>query len=293
MREKVVILQGGTGNQLWQHAFAHKLAGSSPVKLVEIVDSDKRKAPSLINELSANCGHGISYEQVSRSSFRIRMKMIPESKYFKLSPSANRFLDVRNVHWSQFQELDLTRYEVFLGYFQSVDFLKNEVRKVLMEMNELEFESFDNCKRLSSRFRGFIHIRGGDYLQERNREIFGSLAESYYSTIEETVEGNWNSEYVVFTNDRKHAIQVLPRIKEENILDSTSISVKETLAVMANCGIAVIANSSFSWWGGMASKLRGGKIVAPYPWRKIEMADPTLISDLYQDDFNKMQAIYE
>lgn len=105
----------------------------------------------------------------------------------------------------------------------------------------------------------FLHIRGGDYINNPVHDI--GLNKVYYqSAIEQFPIG---THFYVFTNDLSYA-------KQCPILSSISHTIMNTdevasLSGMASCSLGgICANSSFSWWGAYLNPNR--TIVMPDKW---------------------------
>jgi hypothetical protein len=294
-KSKFVILEGGLGNQLWQFAFAHKLSKIGPVVLLRLFEDANieinKSADSVLQELCRVCPHDIRYEKRARSSIPARARFVPNSRYFKLNPFKKRFLDARRLMWKDLNGIDVLRSEIYLGYFQSVSYLSKEIPFVLEEFKKLLSVKVSSNS-ISVDKRGFVHIRGGDYFNLANHGIFGVLSNRFYSRLETMIPGKLASDYLIFTNDKEYVLQVIPDLDPSNVIGPNEMNEIETLSVMSNSKIACIANSTFSWWGGMLARENGAQIFAPLPWLKIEKLQNEFSSDLYLDNFRKIESSF-
>src|ERR1700678_1455123 len=102
-----------------------------------------------------------------------------------------------------------------------------------------------------------MHVRRGDYLTWAAQR-HGVLPLSYYAQaaayIMERVE---NAHFFVFSDEPNYT-PALPCN-----MTAVHFTPSEDLRAMKSCKHAVIANSSFSWWGAWLAKAQYG--VAPKP----------------------------
>jgi hypothetical protein len=117
-----------------------------------------------------------------------------------------------------------------------------------------------------------IHVRGGDYLEEKAYSEFGSVCgpEYYRSAIESIERAVDDPKYFIFTNDRPHAEKVLQaRIIESARFASDEVASSDPgrdLYLMSKCTHFIIANSTYSWWGATLGRRDGTMVVAPSHW---------------------------
>jgi hypothetical protein len=102
----------------------------------------------------------------------------------------------------------------------------------------------------------FLHIRRGDYVEKSNIHYLQS-PEYYVTAYIDLIHklGTIPSSFLIFSDDiewckKQSWIQQIPNVRFYENDDEI-----ETLAEMARCGGgAIIANSTFSWWGAILSK---------------------------------------
>lgn len=104
----------------------------------------------------------------------------------------------------------------------------------------------------------FIHIRREDYLSQKNW-FFSKLGLAYYiSAMNFMVERLGNIKFFVFSDDinwiqQEFYKKILPYFKGDMsniVIASTKKNTNiDDLELMRNCQHAIIANSTFSWWG--------------------------------------------
>ena len=200
-------------------------------------------------------------------------------------------LDTRKIAGINSEAYDLEEYNIFLGYYQDLAFLQNHVDTVLDEIvasiNRVSFPSkkFDQAESI-------MHIRGGDYLESRHRLILGVLNSDYYSCILEYLGKDLGKNPIVVTDDVVHTQSVLPKIDKMRILGPNQANEWESFQIIANSKLAVIANSTFSWWAGMVVLKRGGRLLAPYPWTIKENESGLFTSNVFADGMEKIPSSF-
>lgn len=110
----------------------------------------------------------------------------------------------------------------------------------------------------------FIHVRRGDYLKDRNIDIFGNVCtkdyyEKAFAEIESKIE---DPQYFIFSNDIEW-IEANFNIPNAHIVSwNQGADSYLDLYLMCHCKNAIIANSTFSYWGAY---LVTDKNVVVYP----------------------------
>ena len=108
----------------------------------------------------------------------------------------------------------------------------------------------------------FVHIRAGDYLNDR---IMGYDKTIYYSNCFNILPAD--TKYIVFSDDNLYAENY---IKQFNVQYSISnkICPLDVLVEMANCAGGICANSTLSWLGAFFQGDKRGNTYMPSIWYK-------------------------
>jgi hypothetical protein len=146
-----------------------------------------------------------------------------------------------------------------LGYWQS--------EKYFPMWSDPSFKPFaplsPKAQELAQQIKGetFIHVRRGDYL--RLQHFHGMPSMSYYRNAIDYVRRRFTTRFFVFSDDPAWCKTAFP---EFVVVDG--LTKYEDLYLMLQCHNAIIANSSFSWWGAwMATNLvTDGLVIAPQRW---------------------------
>lgn len=222
---KIVKVQGGSGNQLFQASKVYPEfgAGSGSVILhTRSLRTHKTKMDFFAPAWSA-------FETKVRNDIVIRV-LLKLDRF----PSLHRLLKRFNITCVQ-------------GYFQeqiSVPFAK----AVLDELTTASVEP-------TPRFDCVIHCRGGDYLEPPNNSIYKQLSlKTYSSVLDETLSNRCAviGNHSEFTKAlcAKGAVPV-------------SGSIVDDLLLMGAAKHVVCSNSTFACWGAMFCLLNGGRVTVP------------------------------
>ena len=118
----------------------------------------------------------------------------------------------------------------------------------------------------------FIHVRRTDYLLPMNSWM-GIMPMSYYAQAANYLQSRcFNAKFFVFSDDPEWCRQNFPpsfRIVDHNKAGTSGNGPgqeHEDLLLMSLCCHAIIANSSFGWWGAWLGDFLGKIVVAPNQW---------------------------
>jgi len=127
-------------------------------------------------------------------------------------------------------------------------------------------------RRVKAEPTAFIHVRRGDYVDLMGSN--GLLTPGYYSTAVKTLSADRQGDlkWVVFSENREWARANLGFLTKWELVEYDSINRDvEDLAIMAACDAAIIANSSYSWWGAALGDRPDRVVIAPDQyWNKLE-----------------------
>jgi hypothetical protein len=114
-----------------------------------------------------------------------------------------------------------------------------------------------------------VHVRRQDYINLQH--IHGLPSIDYYREgIKFICQQRFDAKVFIFSDDTQWCHENFPQ--DFTFVQGTNKY--EDLRLMSSCNHAVIANSSFSWWGAWLQQKLDGIVVAPKRW----FADPNLDS---------------
>jgi hypothetical protein len=183
------------------------------------------------------------------------------------------------------------------GFFQTEKWFKH-CRDELLE--DFEFMDWikEPCQKFLSKFKTppiFLHVRRGDYLRSSQYHYVQTI-DYYENAIKYFDEGTeilifsddieWCRNQNLFKNDRFYFSQTEERLPLVMGYDSGALVPEFDLCLMSMCSGAIIANSSFSWWGAWLQK-DNTNVVSPKRW--FGPANSHLyIDDIYLDCWKRI-----
>lgn len=151
---------------------------------------------------------------------------------------------------------------IYKGFFQTDWYLDNTSKKFelkvrekyLKKFNDLYGDIFQREKTLA------VHIRRTDYLNYGKRDI--SLPIEYFKRRLSEIQNI--EEYTIFflSDDIDYVRQHFPDAPNRIFSNNSEIV---DFQIIMNCDIAIISNSSFSWWAAYLNK-KQAKVYAPKNW---------------------------
>ena len=287
----IVRVTGGLGNQMFQYALYKSLIniGKDEVKL-DIFDSK--------NYLLHN---GYELEKVFNvkpnkanineiSKLKVKKGLIFKLLY-KIKKNTNHIIRNELV----FDDNILNSKGKYLqGYWQSEKYFINVRNELLKDFKFKEFSDDNNIKLMNIIKKNnsiSIHVRRGDYLNEKNKEIYGGICnEEYYLTainfIKKKID---NPLFIIFSNDIKWCKKFFSKEFENDRFIYVNWNKGENsykdMQLMSICDNNIIANSSFSWWGAWLNKNKKKIIISPKKWMN---NDVNSISDIIPNEWIKI-----
>lgn len=269
-RHVVLALQGGIGNQLFQWAFGHRLRSAGVEVVVDSVRCRGHRPLAL----------GPLLDGWPRLSRPVGLTLAAAHRAGRRVPGVHTLTDAALA--AADDPLVVAASPCYLvGYFQSPAWfapVADDVRgRVMGELcrgltpagarrrTELQAEA-DTAA---------IHVRRGDYVTNAAAAAAnGALGASYYRSARDELTRHGLRRVMWFSDDvawvREHLAEPQDTFCEPGLTSTDGAEI----ALMAACRARVIANSSFSWWGGWlgAPAAPGAPVIAPRRW----YADPSL-----------------
>ena len=219
---------GGLGNQIFQYAFARSLSPKYDVKLLNSC---------------TQYGNSLGY-------FNITLPIAPHPGW--------RWIAERSLRFDPNPEIEDN--SILAGYWQCERYFLNveaELRKELTPRFPVSYTAEKVAEQMGD-CSVMLHIRRGDYLTWAAAR-HGALPMDYYMRavkhITERVEG---AHFFVFSDEDNYRPPLRCSMTVVHLLPH------EDLWAMSKCRHAIIANSSFSWWGAWLANAK--HVVAPKQW---------------------------
>jgi hypothetical protein len=134
---------------------------------------------------------------------------------------------------------------------------------------ELDARNRETLARILSGPSAFIHVRRGDYVTSTKiNRLYGTCSLDYYEAGLHILRARTGTalRLFVFSDDPAWVRQMQIGGNEAVIVDWNGNTPERDLALMRACSHAIIANSSFSWWGAWLGDEGERTVIAPRAW---------------------------
>lgn len=280
-----VEIQGGLGNQLFQYAAAYCLARQ---REAELRLNTHWFAHTDYRALALD-RFGIEWTECWHPGARGALRAVARALGAdKANPFRHAIL--RETRQAFMPELADAGLPVFLvGYFQSwryFDSLRDDIKRLF---DTARFSSARTA-RLESQIAStaspvMVHIRRGDYIS--NPETLarhGVVDRAYYERARQILaDRGITGPYFIFSDDSDAARTMLGHWPSAYFV--AGMTAFEDLRLMTLCRHAVIANSTFSWWGAWLGQNPESQVICPEAWVTPAYRDAQPINDLYPPDW--------
>lgn len=284
----LVRLSDGLGNQLFQYAYA---------LCVQQCGAEVQLDCSWFPEFGLNTLKNATPRAYALGPYSLRLPMAPLRMAEKLTYGSGLLAPLRrllhqrpgllregrqNTEPARIAGIGADR--LIRGFFQEARY-PDMVRPALLEDLRLPEESLNAANReMLEQIRSCnavaVHIRRGDYLNADCIGVHGICSAEYYAkAVQRLAEQTGQEPHLfVFSDD---AAWVRENFKSPCPVTPVAINSGADghldINLMRHCRHAVIANSTFSWWGAWLIENPGKLVIAPEHW----FADGRDVSALY------------
>ena len=255
-------LSGRLGNQLFQWAFAHKLAINYSSKVTLFLDSSHAngfKGDDLYSHLE-KCDHLEAIARKDLAGFAIKgldkvstlntpLRLVIEKK-LKLLRTTDSYL---------IPTLPIKRPNLVTGFFINSRNVE-EVEEVIYPEIAKILDQIEIPRNLPEKYQ-YIHIRRGDYVT--TDFTYGLIGASHHKRFLSK-----ELPLVIGTDDVNSATSVIADLNPDFVFSSSDSTAWQALKMMAMADSLVLANSTLSWWGGFLASNRGKIVYSPSPFYK-------------------------
>lgn len=278
----IVSLLGGLGNQLFQHAFGQRLAAQWRVPLVVdgfLLSSRWLAAVRHYTPRPYELGvFGIEPPTTSPANLVRAVAPLLSDTYLLKEDT-----DLKTILASPRPPAK----RVFcLGYWQSESYLKPVELAVRQQFTFRQAPSAysrriaDQIAAVSSPV--FVHVRRGDYVSNANASQYhGFCGEDYYQrAIAYLRDRVTDAHFFVFSDDLPWVAHQLGDVlgAATYVDGNTGPDSWQDMQLMSRCRHAIVANSSFSWWGAWLNPEPNRIVIAPRNWFAVDKsAHPPIV----------------
>ncbi|HVS11907.1 MAG TPA: alpha-1,2-fucosyltransferase [Planctomycetota bacterium] len=259
-------VEGGLGNQLFIYAAARALALRSGTQLrLDVLNSYPRDRFGRRYQLDEfNIAAALAMEaEVAR--YR------PESRGFywrrkldrRLPFSWRSIIEERSLFEPRLLDLRPHGDVYLMGYWQREEYFRGQAPAIRRELTLRREPSAQNAA-LAERMRqcesAFLHVRRTGYAHRLSPGYYAAALELLYKRAEEP-------RLFVFGDDLDWARRELPLPEGTQFVEHNGEDRNvEDLWLMTRCRHAILANSSFSWWGAWLNTEPDRVVIAPATW---------------------------
>lgn len=264
----IARITGGLGNQMFQYAAGLALASRHQAPLILDI-SGYEEYPLRTFDLPE-----VFDIEPEIATLKILQSFLPEKQnrlYRKLHPAPHGGKTTfREPHFhvtEQFHSLpDFTYLD---GYWQSEQYfseIKEEIRSQFKLNVNLSAEQQQLLEEISIHESVAVHVRRGDYVSDAKANSYhGLLTPAYYEgAIKELRAIQPETRFFFFSDDIAWVRENFADVENAHFSDEYEQQID--LLLMKSCKHQIIANSSFSWWGGWLNENPGKKVIAPAQW---------------------------
>ena len=288
----IVQITDGLGNQLFQYAFALALQKATGREVM----LDRSWFPEFGNKLRKATPRAWAIGVYSLRLPIVSPEFTNEIIYGKpgIIASLHRLLHKRKglIKADQLTNpFDCPDSKVLKGFFQKAAYIQPVRDEILADttlneekLNQANKEMLRQIRSASPKAAVMVHIRRGDYVSENHINVFGVCPPEYYARAEALIAQKTGKplHLFIFSDDPEWVKENYKTEHEFTCVDiNTGADGYLDINLMRHCNHAIIANSSFSWWGAYLISSHDKVVVAPERWR----ADNHDVSGLIPEDW--------
>lgn len=275
----IIRLMGGLGNQMFQYAAARTLADRLGVEL-KLDCSFFQSKPA--NTTPRSYMLDVFSVRANRASGdEIAALLGPKSFFAGITGLIRKRLHLgweqrhlyreRHFHYDRnFVEIPDGTY--LIGMWQSDRYFDDNAEKIMADFafvsppdvkSRAVRAEIESCESVS------LHIRRGDYASDpKTASVHGTCGTDYYvAAADEIARRVTNPRFYIFSDDPDWVRDNFCIDYPTTLIDwNPSEAPHEDLRLMASCRHNIIANSSFSWWGGWLNRNPHKVVIAPRCW---------------------------
>lgn len=287
---KIVNILGGLGNQMFQYAFAIALKSEFTNEIVKINTNYYNGYP-LHNGFELDCIFNIDLPRASKRDLFAYGWPIPHYRFWQIGKHilhrrSGMVFDT-DFENDSFSYLKVANKNYFDGYWQSTDYFgkyRQEVKNVFTFPDIKDPYNTSAIAWINETKTAFIHIRRGDYI---NHPLLGGICTlDYYKKGIQVLQDKGFDRFIIFSNDIEwcrhnlfNSSFHLPTMYVDWNCGKDSF---RDIQLMTLCKGALIANSSFSWWGAWLGEME--VVLCPEKWTN----SPELLNNIYPDNWIKI-----
>lgn len=273
---KIVNIIGGLGNQMFQYAFAIALKNEFPNEIIKINTHYYHGYP-LHNGFELDSIFRIDIPRATVRDLFLYGWPIPHYRFWQFGmhilPRRSGMVFDTDFNYNSFSFFKVKKNNYFDGYWQSPVFFENYIKEVKKAFEFPKLTDANNSSTIlwiNAGKTAFIHVRRGDYI---NHPILGGICTlSYYERGIQILLDKGFNRFVIFSNDiewcRQNLLCYISKFPTMYVDWNRGKDSFRDIQLMSQCKGALIANSSFSWWGAWLGDME--IVLCPDRWTNIQ-----------------------
>lgn len=266
----IIRLMGGLGNQMFQYALYLKM--QSLGREVKLDISGLNEATGRIDQF-----FDIELPVATRREIQSAKKVCPLfcvrgfHRLFRLSgKKENIYYDSEEKAQMEILGMD----DIYLSGYWQTDRYFSDIADTVRQTFVMRDYMTDYQRGILSDIRASesvsVHIRRGDYLELS--EFYGNICTPEYYRRAFRYFDNRGVHFFIFSNDCEFVQENYtgPNITVVRPEQGSLLSNNMDLLLMSSCKHNILANSSFSWWGGWINVNPVKAVIAPAKWFNIK-----------------------
>jgi len=268
----IVNLTGGLGNQMFQYAFGRAIAEKYKTNLklhfANALFNTQREFELGVFNISATLATVGDLQKfgIMRNRIFNRFLYLLDERYkiqFNKHVVTQRYPYVFNSDY-----LSTKNDSYIQGYWQDERYFKeieNIIRKEFTPKKKLDEKNIKILEQIQASTSVSIHVRRGDYITNKANMLQFIGLDYYVDAIKQIEKSMPNSEYFVFSDDISWCKDNFKQItnKTHFIDHNKGKDAYKDIVLMSACKHNIIANSTFSWWGGWLNQNKNKICIKP------------------------------
>ena len=156
----------------------------------------------------------------------------------------------------------------FDGWWQDKKFFLDNLKDLRYRNFNLDTVNFELLNEINNSNSVCLHVRRGDYIAPEHVAQYGGICTlDYYKQGIQIIQNKiHDAKFFVFSNDIDWVKENLSVPNSFFVNNNTGKNSYLDMFLMSHCKAAVIANSSFSYWGAMLNVNSNPIVVYPAKW---------------------------
>lgn len=289
----IVKLMGGLGNQMFQYATAKRLADKNSAELrLDVSAYENMHKDDTPRQYDLGC-YKISGKLANQQDLNL---MLPQdfrattTFRFKRGLGIDKRIRPLGENGKGFDSNVLSARDntYLVGWWQNQKYFEDIRSTIIKEFTPKEVSGYSQklAKDISKNNSVSVHVRRGDYISNKfaNKEHGLAPVDYYKRSIEYINSKVKDPKFFVFSDDLDWCRKSLTLGVNAVYVDGNGYGrAHEDMFLMRYCQHNIVANSSFSWWGGWLNENQNKIVIAPKIWFQNKQAnqETEIVPDLW------------